>query len=116
MDPGIPVQVGRAREPPGEDDHVEIVIHNLVQRLIGHHTRAVAGLDDASLKPGGDDLDTGTAQEVDQGDGLKLLEARGQGDQYAGHGHSSLPRVAGAPRGLPGWHGGPSKGSGPAGH
>ena len=70
MDPGIPVQIGRARETTGEDDHVKIIVHDLIQRQIGHQSGAMAGLDDASLKASGDNLDTGTAQQVDQGDGL----------------------------------------------
>jgi hypothetical protein len=82
---GVCGQVVRPGQAAGQDYQVEGLIRHCGQGGVRHQHGAAAGGYRSGRQTGDHDLDTGAAQQVDQGDGLQLFAANGEGDQGPGH-------------------------------
>ena len=77
QDARVTLQIAGARLAAGEHDHVEVTLQRLVQGGVGNDNRGPAAGDRAVGQPGGDYLDAGAPQQINEGDGLELFAARG---------------------------------------
>lgn len=85
MNAWIIVQVIRARQATGQDDHIEGIIDNLIQGGVRQQGHAAGGFYGSVIQTGGDHLYPGASQKIGDGDGFKFFTSLGEGDEYACH-------------------------------